>query len=134
MELEKVASRPSTDLECKHYGVSSPTPLRNGSTVSLVHVDPALERRVWLKLDLWLLPVVTMFYFLSFLVPDLIAGCCLIDQLTSIPSPAGSNQPRERQGRRPPERSASDELSVQRRVDRDLCAVYRRRAPVESPS
>lgn len=27
-----------------------------------------LERYVWLKLDLWVLPVVTMFYLLSFLV------------------------------------------------------------------
>lgn len=32
------------------------------------HVDADMEGRVWRKLDLRLLPVVTMFYFLSFLV------------------------------------------------------------------
>ena len=31
-------------------------------------VDPALDKRVWRKLDLFILPVVTMFYLLSFLV------------------------------------------------------------------
>jgi len=30
-------------------------------------VNPALEKRVWRKLDMWVLPVVTMFYLLSFL-------------------------------------------------------------------
>lgn len=30
--------------------------------------DSAMAKRVWRKLDLYLLPVVTMFYFLSFLV------------------------------------------------------------------
>jgi hypothetical protein len=30
--------------------------------------DSEMGRRVWRKLDLYLLPVVTMFYFLSFLV------------------------------------------------------------------
>ncbi|PPQ95882.1 hypothetical protein CVT26_015574 [Gymnopilus dilepis] len=30
-------------------------------------VDPALDKRVWRKLDLFILPVVTMFYLLSFL-------------------------------------------------------------------
>jgi hypothetical protein len=31
-------------------------------------VDAAFDQRVWRKLDLWILPVVAMFYFLSFLV------------------------------------------------------------------
>jgi hypothetical protein len=33
-----------------------------------------LENRVWHKLDLWLLPVVTMFYLLSFLVGFLLSS------------------------------------------------------------
>jgi hypothetical protein len=36
------------------------------------HVDPALDKVVWRKLDMWILPVVAMFYFLSFLVRPLI--------------------------------------------------------------
>jgi hypothetical protein len=32
------------------------------------HEDARLERVVWRKLDLFILPVVAMFYFLSFLV------------------------------------------------------------------
>jgi hypothetical protein len=31
-------------------------------------VNPALERVVWRKMDLWILPIVAMFYLLSFLV------------------------------------------------------------------
>ena len=30
--------------------------------------DPTLEKTVWRKLDKWILPVVAMFYLLSFLV------------------------------------------------------------------
>ncbi|KAF8808496.1 MFS general substrate transporter [Phlegmacium glaucopus] len=40
---------------------------RRNSDLSEPIVDHALERVVWRKLDLWILPVVTMFYFLSFL-------------------------------------------------------------------
>lgn len=31
-------------------------------------IDPALEKVVWRKMDKWILPVVAMFYLLSFLV------------------------------------------------------------------
>lgn len=31
-------------------------------------LDPALEKIVWRKMDKWILPVVAMFYLLSFLV------------------------------------------------------------------
>jgi hypothetical protein len=31
-------------------------------------VDPVLDKAVWRKMDLWLLPTVAMFYLLSFLV------------------------------------------------------------------
>lgn len=38
-------------------------------TVSLVpSVDPAMEKVVWRKLDLYVLPMVALFYLLSFLV------------------------------------------------------------------
>lgn len=52
---------------------SSGDPEKHGSEVSResspgpVH-DPVMERRVWRKLDMWLLPVVTIFYLLNFLV------------------------------------------------------------------
>ncbi|KAF9041475.1 major facilitator superfamily domain-containing protein [Panaeolus papilionaceus] len=51
---------------------SSGDPEKHGSEVSResspgpVH-DPVMERRVWRKLDMWLLPVVTIFYLLNFL-------------------------------------------------------------------
>jgi len=58
--MDKVPSRTSTDPEkladTSSVG-SSPAPV----------VDPVLERTVWRKLDRWILPVVTMFYLLSFL-------------------------------------------------------------------
>jgi hypothetical protein len=37
-----------------------------------VQLDPALDKIVWRKLDLWILPVVSMFYFLSFLVSPMV--------------------------------------------------------------
>ncbi|KAJ7611763.1 major facilitator superfamily domain-containing protein [Roridomyces roridus] len=54
--MEKVSP---VDLE-KHVDSSSV-----GSDQAVV--DPQLEARVWGKLDLWILPVVAMFYLLSFL-------------------------------------------------------------------
>jgi len=38
------------------------------SLKAVVKEDPVMDRRVWRKLDLYILPVVAMFYFLSFLV------------------------------------------------------------------
>jgi len=41
--------------------------------------DEQLEKRVWLKLDLYLLPVVAMFYLLSFLVCVRCGSMCSVD-------------------------------------------------------
>ncbi|KAJ7700772.1 major facilitator superfamily domain-containing protein [Mycena rosella] len=57
--MDKVASRTSTDPE-KHVDSSSV-----GSDQPIVNSE--LERTVWRKLDIWVLPVVTIFYLLSFL-------------------------------------------------------------------
>ncbi|KAJ7611771.1 major facilitator superfamily domain-containing protein [Roridomyces roridus] len=56
--MDKVSSRSSTDPE-KHA---------DGSSLgSEPVVNPVLEAKVWRKLDLWILPVVSIFYLLSFL-------------------------------------------------------------------
>jgi hypothetical protein len=55
-------------------GKSSATALTEDSRETLR--DPAdlvMERTIWRKLDLYILPVVSMFYFLSFLVSTLLA-------------------------------------------------------------
>ncbi|KAJ6606112.1 major facilitator superfamily domain-containing protein [Mycena vulgaris] len=57
--MDKVASRTSTDPE-KNVESSS-----LGSDQPVVNSE--LERTVWRKLDIWILPVVTIFYLLSFL-------------------------------------------------------------------
>lgn len=48
------------------------TPSRKGGVLdsgdSIKQSDDQLERTVWKKLDLWVLPVVTIYYLLSFLV------------------------------------------------------------------
>jgi hypothetical protein len=58
--MDKVASRSSSDPE-KNVDSSS-----LGSDQPLV--NDQLERTVWRKLDIWVLPIVTLFYLLSFLV------------------------------------------------------------------
>lgn len=58
-----VPPRSSIALE-KHAILDSDSVTGHGSTV----FDPALERIVWRKMDKWVLPIVSMFYFLSFLV------------------------------------------------------------------
>ncbi|KAJ6457051.1 major facilitator superfamily domain-containing protein [Mycena vitilis] len=57
--MDKVPSRSSTDPE-KHVDTSS-----LGSDKPVVNDE--LERVVWRKIDIWILPVVTLFYLLSFL-------------------------------------------------------------------
>jgi hypothetical protein len=54
-----------TDSE-KYFDASSVNS-RTGIAVQ----DPALEKTVWRKLDKWILPVVAMFYLLSFLVSEI---------------------------------------------------------------
>jgi hypothetical protein len=60
--MDKAASRSSSD----------PDPEKNVDSSSLGSDQPLvndqLERTVWRKLDIWVLPIVTLFYLLSFLV------------------------------------------------------------------
>lgn len=58
---------PIHDISIDSQSYESLTVPRPGR-LSSTHVDPAMEGRVWRKLDWRLLPVVTMFYLLSFLV------------------------------------------------------------------
>lgn len=60
--MARAPSSGSTDREKLDGGSAS-----ESSCSSSAVVNPELERRVWWKLDLWILPVVTMFYLLSFL-------------------------------------------------------------------
>jgi sugar phosphate permease len=57
--MDKVPSRTSTDPE-KHAEASS---LESDQPI----VNEQLERVVWRKLDIWVLPIVSLFYLLSFL-------------------------------------------------------------------
>lgn len=71
----KVQSHISMDPE-KHTIETSSL----GSDSSAPQVDPSMEKVVWRKLDLWLLPTVAMFYLLSFLVREyqIILYCLLL--------------------------------------------------------
>ncbi|CAA7268901.1 unnamed protein product [Cyclocybe aegerita] len=62
--LRSSASGSSDHEKRRESGISSSSSSENPPPV--IVVDPALER-VWRKLDMWILPVVTMFYLLSFL-------------------------------------------------------------------
>lgn len=59
-----------------------PSPLAVQPTPPLKH-DPDLERRAVRKLDYTLLPVMTMFYLLSFLVRDRVLVLLLLPNLQS---------------------------------------------------
>ncbi|KAH9485871.1 putative transporter [Psilocybe cubensis] len=61
--MDKVSSRTSGDPE----KVQDRSSVSSGSPVTARDVDPALEKRIWRKMDLYILPVVTLFYLLSFL-------------------------------------------------------------------
>jgi hypothetical protein len=60
---EKSFSHTSMDAE-KHIIETTST---LGSDVG-APLDPAMEKVVWRKLDMWILPTVAMFFLLSFLV------------------------------------------------------------------
>ena len=64
--MEKDVLDGTSDIE-KRVEVARSGSLSEDSPQADVSVG-AIDKRVWLKLDLWLLPVVSMFYFLSFLV------------------------------------------------------------------
>ncbi len=68
----------------------------------------AVSARVWLKLDLFLLPVIAMFYFLSFLV-----RCPLSFRfLRSLKATTGQNEHRKCTHCRPSARSPNDKQAV----------------------
>ncbi|KAF7359095.1 MFS domain-containing protein [Mycena sanguinolenta] len=74
--MDKVSSRTSTDPE-KHADASS---LDSDQPV----VNEKLERVVWRKLDIWVLPVVSLFYLLSFLDRTNIGNAKVAGLLTSL--------------------------------------------------
>ncbi|KAJ7494352.1 major facilitator superfamily domain-containing protein, partial [Mycena galericulata] len=74
--MDKVASRTSTDPE-KNVDASS-----LGSDKPVVNSE--LEAKVWRKLDVWILPVVTMFYLLSFLDRTNIGNAKVAGLLTEL--------------------------------------------------
>ncbi|KAF5335333.1 hypothetical protein D9611_011736 [Ephemerocybe angulata] len=73
--MEKLSTSTFEDREKQHNSIDIPSTqdhsahsdAARGLVDGSAPPDPALMRRAWMKLDLWLLPVVTMFYFLSFL-------------------------------------------------------------------
>ncbi|KAF9459860.1 major facilitator superfamily domain-containing protein [Collybia nuda] len=60
--MEKVPSQTSSDPEKPGNDSSELSSLSDTTPL-----DPAVGRVIWRKIDLWILPVVSMFYFLSFL-------------------------------------------------------------------
>ncbi|KAJ7778828.1 major facilitator superfamily domain-containing protein [Mycena maculata] len=74
--MDKVASRTSTDPE-KNVDSSS-----LGSDQPIVNSE--LEAKVWRKLDVWILPIVTLFYLLSFLDRTNIGNAKIAGLLTSL--------------------------------------------------
>ncbi|KAF9000861.1 major facilitator superfamily domain-containing protein [Cyathus striatus] len=66
MSAELKTSRTSSPDPEKH-GIDSSIGSTNDSVDPALNVDPAFEKRVWRKLDWSILPVVAIFYLLSFL-------------------------------------------------------------------
>lgn len=64
--LRKMSSDMTPELKSKLDSES-----RSSEYESEIHVDEEAERRAVRKLDLTLLPIITMFYFLSFLVSSI---------------------------------------------------------------
>ncbi len=71
-----------------------------------------LERVVWRKLDLFILPVVAMFYLLSFLVSHFFGRSCRGRLCVDICPRIGQNQLWECEGRRFTKRFENDEQTV----------------------
>jgi hypothetical protein len=107
-------------IESIYEDLTVPNPGRLHST----HVDPATEGRVWRKLDLRLLPVVTMFYFLSFLVgANRIMSLCTFDGRNLY---AGPVQHQQRSRRRPAEGSHNVQHAIQHRAHCHLYSLHSR--------
>lgn len=107
--------------------VNSPSAVTHASSIHSVH-DPALsERRVWRKLDLYVLPVVVMIYLLCFLVGRRVYIAFQYWRLLT-----GPYEHRECPHRRPPRGPQDDRHSVLDSADHDICPVHRRRTALES--
>ncbi|KAH9482229.1 putative transporter [Psilocybe cubensis] len=63
--MDRTSSRTSGDPEKHESSISEASASANPSPALLL--DPAMQKKVWRKMDLWIIPVVTMFYLLSFL-------------------------------------------------------------------
>lgn len=90
ISLDKMSSRSSLDPEDKHlHRYSSEETMSMGSVCASplstrMKFSSDMERKVWFKADLWILPVVTMFYLLSFLVRLLGSSTRLISANTIV--------------------------------------------------
>lgn len=94
--MEKAVSNSPSDIEKRVEDSSSGSLAGDGA--DFAPAASAIGKRVWLKLDLWLLPVVSMFYFLSFLVRFVPFDLAFKNDWPSI---AGSYQLGERSNRWP---------------------------------
>ena len=90
--------------------------------------DEALEKRVWLKLDFYLLPVVAILYLLSFLVRD----CRYNVYNVNSPKVTGSHKCRQCANRRLAVGPTYDQSPVQHRTDCHLYSLYCCRATEQS--
>ncbi|KAJ7119055.1 major facilitator superfamily domain-containing protein [Mycena epipterygia] len=75
MSMDKVASRTSTDPEKN---------VESSSVGDQPVINAELERTVWRKLDVWILPVATIFYLLSFLDRTNIGNAKVAGLLTDL--------------------------------------------------
>jgi hypothetical protein len=53
----------------------------NDSASDVIDSESFLERTAWMKLDRWIIPVITMFYLLSFLVRSFQQFLCRCEQI-----------------------------------------------------
>jgi hypothetical protein len=58
----------STHSDPEKLGQGTTTSDSDSDVVYTTEKDAELEKRVWYKMDWWLLPIVALFYLLSFLV------------------------------------------------------------------
>ena len=106
--------------ECSRFDIEPPL---------LTDVDLAMDKAVWRKLDLRLLPTVAMFFFLSFLVRGIRNICVML--CTNVLC-LGSNQPRQRSSGWIAETTENDRPSIQHCVDGHLHPLHSCGVAVES--
>ena len=116
--MDQVSDRSSADMEKRSH-----TSGGNGLSPS----EELLEKRVWTKLDIWILPVVTMFYFLSWLVRIVLYAVFESNVYDSL----GPYQPGQCQGGWPTEGAPYDQQGVQYRLDCHLRSIHHRRTSIK---